>query len=368
LKISNYISNHPFFFLINIVLVASFCSGGFLLISGMGRPAPLQATTTISPAATVQNMGDAGSTPSNAPTNEIKPTALPEPSATVTEIPIPEPTATSAPVALAATVTLAPVNPGAPLVVTYLDVGQGDSILIQAPDGQTALIDGGSAGSGALAYLQNQGIQSIDILIATHPHEDHIGGLVEVLEAMPVKKVITNGQTDTTTIYKQFLDAIAKANAEYVEVRRGDTIALGSLAFSVLNPATVNADNLITNSLVLRMSYGATEFLFMGDADMEAEAGILAAGLPVQADILKLGHHGSCESSSPAFLDVVQPLVAMYSAGSGNPFGYPCAGTISVLNARGIFVFGTDIYGSVIVTVTLDGYAISNATGLIFRR
>jgi len=362
MKISDYISNHPFFFLINLVLVAVFLAGGFLLVSGMGRPVPLQATATISPAPTVQKIGAAGSTRGSAPTNEIKATVLPEPSATFTELPIPGPTATSA------AVTLASVTPGEQLVVTFIDVGQGDSILIQTPEGQTALIDGGGAGSGALPYLQSRGIQSFDLLIATYPQEDHIGGLIEVLEAMPVKKVISNGQTDTTSLYKQFRDEIARANAEYVEVRRGDTITLGSLVFSVLNPATVNSEDLMANSLVLVMSYGTTEFLFMGDAGMGTETGILAAGLPVQAEILKLGQHGSCESSSPDFLDVVQPFVAVYFAGPGNSSEYPCAGTISALNARGISVFGTDTYGSVIVNVTLDGFAILNDTGLIFRR
>ena len=230
------------------------------------------------------------------------------------------------------------------------------------------LIDGGSAGSGALTYLHNRGIKSIDILIATNHGEEHIGGLGEVLDAIPVKKVVTNAQSDTTIAYRHFLDAIATAKAEYEEVTRGDTINLGSLTFSVLNPATIRLDDLNANSLALRLSYENTAFLFMGDADKIAEAGILAAIHPMQADILKVGQHGSCGSSSPAFLDAVHPSVAIYTAKAKNPYGYPCGATINALNTRGVFVYGTDVFGSVIVTVSADGYSITSASGLLFRR
>ena len=230
------------------------------------------------------------------------------------------------------------------------------------------MIDGGSAGSGALTYLQDRGIKSIDIMIASYPADDHIGGLSEVLDAMPVRKVVTNAQNGTSTTYRHFLDAIANANAEYEEVSRGDSINLGNLTFSVLNPDIIQPGNLKTNSLVLGMSYGQTAFLFMGDADKRAEAGILAKVHPVRADILKVGQHGSCTASSPAFLDAVHPMVAIYFAKANNPFGYPCAATIRALDERGIFIYGTDTYGSIIVTVSVDGYAVANAAGLLFRR
>ena len=368
---SQYMIHHPLVFLMGVVLVAVFCYGGAYLLPAQGGSSsnPSLAASALSAAtATLQNSGVAGITPGQLPAAGIKPTLLPLPSATAEATLVPASSVIST--AAAPTPTLPPDATVSvrPLVVSFIDVGQGDSILITAPDGQTMLIDGGSAGSGALAYLQNQGIKRIDLMIATHPDEDHLGGLVEVLNAMPVKKVLTNGQSDTTPTYEHFLDAIANAKAEYGEAGRGDTISLGSLAFSVLNPAARNADNQNTNSLVLRMSYANTTFLYMGDADANAEAGILAADLPVQADILKVGHHGSCESSSPDFLDAVHPRVAIYSAGLNNPYGLPCAGTINALNTRGIFVFGTDLGGSIVVTVTSDGLSITNSTGVIFRR
>ena len=205
-------------------------------------------------------------------------------------------------------------------------------------------------------------------MIASYPADDHIGGLSEVLDAMPVRKVITNAQSDTTTTYRHFLDAIANAKAEYEEVSRGDSINLGKLTFSVLNPGIIKPGNLKTNSLVLGMSYANTEFLFMGDADSSAEADILAKVHPVRADILKVGQHGSCAASSPAFLDAVRPIVAIYFAKAKNPFGYPCAATMRALDGRGIVIYGTDTDGSLIVSVSADEYTVTGAAGLLFRR
>jgi competence protein ComEC len=333
-KLSEYISNHPFIFLASLAILASCLLGGTLFLSGKGRAGRVQSIPTT----------------------------------TATATPVPVATATSTAVAPTATVTLAPTASSAPLVVTFIDVGQGDAILVEAPDGQIMLIDGGSAGGSVLTYLQNREIKSIDILIATNHGEEHIGGLNEVLDAMPVRKVITNAQNDTTTAYRHFLDAVANAKAEYQEVTRGDIINLGRLSFSVLNPDAISVDNLKMNSLVLKMYNGKIAFLFMGDADKNTEAGILAAGLPVQADILKVGQHGSCGSSSPAFLDTVHPQVAIYSTKAKNPYGYPCSATLKALDARGIFTYGTDIYESIIVTVSTDSYAITSPSGMLFRK
>ncbi len=333
-KLSGYISTHPFIFLAGLAILAGGLMGAGLFLSGKGGSSPVQSTATTAASAT----------------------------------PAAEATATSTTVAPTATVTPVPTLATAPLVVTFIDVGQGDSILIESPDGQVALIDGGSAGSGALTYLQNRGIKSIDIMIASYPGDDHIGGLSEVLDAMPVRKVITNPQSSTTTTYRHFLDAIANAKAEYEEVSRGDSINLGKLTISVLNPDILRPGNLKTNSLVLGTSYGKTSFLFMGDADSAAEVEILAKVHPVQADILKVGQHGSCTASSPAFLDAVHPMVAIYFAKAKNPFGYPCAATIRALDERGTFVYGTDMYGSLIVSVSVDEYSVASAGGLLFRK
>lgn len=187
------------------------------------------------------------------------------------------------------------------LRVHFIDVDQGDSILIIAPDGATALIDGGYDNGMALAYLQQQDITHIDVMIATHPHADHIGGLVQVMQAMPVGEVWTNGAIHTTGIFESFIDTIADQQIPYYEAEVGSTIQVGDLELEALY-SKPNAADLNDTSLVLHLTYGTVSILFTGDAEYAAEMEMLqtvADQLPAQ--ILKVGHHGSYTSSSPAF-------------------------------------------------------------------
>jgi competence protein ComEC len=244
-----------------------------------------------------------------------------------------------------------------------IDVGQGDAILIQAPDGKTALVDGGSAGTGALSYLRSQGVERLDALILTHPHEDHVGGLAEVLRGILVSRVFTGGQSTTTLAYEQFLDAVAVSRSEYHEVKHGDLIQLGSLSLEVLNPVSNrSSDNLNNDSVVLRFSHGATSFLLAGDAEKEAEAGMLAQNvLALNADVLKVGHHGSRTASSRPFLSAVVPKSAIYSAASGNSYGHPHAETLAALASVGATTYGTDTQGTVVVESDGTGYTVSTS-------
>jgi len=323
---------------------------------GGGR-APAEATVTAAVPATETAPVLLQATAGAAPSAEVVV------SPTVLYTAFPENTATNQPTTASPTVERTVTRSAGRLGVHFIDVGQGDAILVITPEGLTALIDGGSAGSGVAAYLQRQGVERIDLMVATHPHEDHIGGLIQVLEAMPVDRVVTNGQPHTTATYEHFLDAILNSKAEYSEVRRGDTIALGEMAFSVLNPGGTFWDDLNENSIVLRLVYGQTTLLFMGDAGKAAESSILAVVLPLKADILKVGHHGSCSATSVSFLQTVQPAVGIYSAGVNNQYGFPCAGTVNALNQFGVLMLGTDINGSIIVTITEDGYRITNTAG-----
>ena len=254
---------------------------------------------------------------------------------------------TSPTVPSASTTTAADVT--GELQVHYIDVGQGDSILILAPDGTVMLIDGGESKSGALDYLRTKGITHIDLMVATHPHADHIGGLVDVLNALPVSEVVTNGAPTTTLTYEHFLDGIANAKAVYKEAKRGDTLVLGSLTFDVLSPEGPGGDDLNEGSLVLRLVFGKVAFLFDGDAGQEAEAGMLATGEDVQAQILKVGHHGSNSASSPPFLSAVKPEVAVYCCGVGNSYGHPHEETMTALADVGAKIYGTDVNGTVVV-------------------
>jgi len=173
-----------------------------------------------------------------------------------------------------------------------------------------------------------------------------------------VSKVITNGQTHTTPVYESFLDAISSTKAEYVEVKRGETIQAGNLNIQVLNPVDNTGADTNENSLVLQFRYGNTTFLLMGDAGNSTETSLIASGLKLKADLLKVGHHGSSSGSSPEFLDVVKPAVAIYFAGKNNQFNLPDPQTIAALIAVGAEVFGTDNNGTIVVTVDPSGYQI----------
>ncbi len=261
-----------------------------------------------------------------------------------------------APFVTAAEIFSSPLPSGNPLRVHFIDVGQGDSELIQTPNGQTLLIDGGDTDTGIVQYLQSIGVQRIDLMIATHPHSDHIGGLVQVLQAFSVAKVVTNGQLDTTTIYEHFLDAITASKAAYIDIKRGDMLSLDGIDFHCLSPVATTNPDLNENSIVLQFTYGQTKFLMMGDAGGDTESALLAANLLAKVNILKVGHHGSSTGSTPAFLNVIKPDVAIYSAGINNIYGLPDQQTISALRAAGATVYGTDQNGTIVITVNQNGY------------
>jgi competence protein ComEC len=254
--------------------------------------------------------------------------------------------------------TSAPIVSNQPFRVHFIDVGQGDSILIQTSDGRNILVDGGDTGTGVVGYLQSVGVQQIDLMVATHPHADHIGGLVEVLRTYPVLTVVTNGEAHTTSVYEDFLDAIADAKAQYLEVKRGDVLQVGSLKLNVLSPVAPTDPDLNENSIVLRFTDGRTTYLLMGDAGANTEAALLASGMPLKADVLKVGHHGSKSGSTPAFLQAVDPDVAVYSAGVNNQYGHPALQTIQALNQVGATIYGTNVNGSVLVNGSAQGYQI----------
>jgi competence protein ComEC len=274
------------------------------------------------------------------------------------------PSATSTPTTTAfifPTATPGPISIGDTFQMRVIDVGQGDSILLITPNGLTMLIDGGERNSGSLDYLRANKIDHINIMVATHPDADHIGGLVDILDSnITIDQVVTSGYTSTTRTYERFLDAIIASKAKYTEVHRGDTITLDGLNFAVLSPGTAdNFEDVNNGSVVLRVVFGPTSFLLTGDAEKEAEQAMLAAGVPLQATILKVGHHGSSTSTTPAFIAKVKPQVAIYSAGLDNRYGHPHRETIAALNKIGAKIYGTEKNGTIIVTADSKGYKIT---------
>ena len=199
----------------------------------------------------------------------------------------------------------------------------------------------------------------MDLVVNTHPHSDHVGGLIEVLQTIPVARVAAGGQESTSSLYEKLLEAVDASKARYVEVQRGQTLSLGKLELKVLSPPdSSSTGDLNGASVVLRLVYGKTAFLFMGDADKQAEKAILDAGLDVQANVLKVGHHASRDGSSPEFLARVRPEMAIYFAGKGNPFGHPHAETLAALRAVKAVIYGTDTAGTIVVTADGNGYTV----------
>lgn len=273
---------------------------------------------------------------------EAKPTPTPTPILTPTPTPTPTPT----------------VEP--PLVelqVHFIDVGQGDAILVDLGETEV-LIDGGGRSPGVTSYLENYVNGSLEVMIATHPHADHIGGLIQVLDDFNVEEIWLNGHTHTSNTYSEFMDKVNDEGAEVNEARRGDTIVVDGLMFDVLHPVEPLVSDINDNSIVLMLSYGDIDFLFTGDATTESENSMIADGVLAAIEILKVGHHGSRYSSSQAFLDIVQPEVAIYMAGAGNQYGHPHAETILALEDIGAEVYGTDVCGTIIVVTDGNEYTL----------
>jgi competence protein ComEC len=272
------------------------------------------------------------------PTASVGPTTIPTPGFSVT--PTPSPNLTSVPA-------------GGELRVHFIDVGQGDSILIDLGETEV-LIDGGEKSPGVVDYLKKYVDGPLEVMVATHPHSDHIGGLIAVLGTFQIQQIWYNGENGDSATYNEFINAVQSEGAEVHIGRRGDRIVTGSLTFVVLNPKTL-AGTVNNNSIVLELSYGTVDFLFTGDAEKEAEGAMLAASdIPVpDVEILKVGHHGSRTASSPAFLAATSPEVAIYMAGIGNRYGHPHQETLAALAQIGAKVYGTDVNGT--IDVSTDG-------------
>jgi competence protein ComEC len=212
------------------------------------------------------------------------------------------------------------------LQVSFIDVGQGDSTLIITPYQRTILIDGGkrSEGDTVVQYLKEKGVTSIDLVVSTHPDADHIGGLIDVLEQFEVKKVLDSGIVHTSQTYMDYLTVINQKDIPVGIAYQGSKINIDpELDISILNDKNYYDDN-NNGSIVLKMSHGEVDYLFTGDAGIEAEERMIAKhGNALNAEVLKVGHHGSNTSTSQAFVEAVNPVYGILSYGEGNSYGHP---------------------------------------------
>lgn len=257
--------------------------------------------------------------------------------------------------------TTTPPNEGAELVDTtpsdtqpqalaqlkahFIDVGQADSILIQLPNKETMLID---AGGDVRNYIRNLGIQKIDYLIATHPHSDHIAYMEEIVRGFEIGAVYMPRVSHTSKTFENMLLAIQEKGITIKTAKAGVSIlAQDELSVNIVAPVGSGYESMNDYSAVVKVTYKETSMLFMGDAETLSENQITE---DVDADVIKVGHHGSTTSSGDAFLNKVSPEIAVISCGIGNSYGHPHKETLQKLESRNIQIYRTDISGTIVIT------------------
>ena len=319
--------------------------GALLAVTAACEPAP-------SPAATVTPQSAATRTPT--PTGTQPSSLAPTVTATVftaLATPAASPTPANAPASTPSTTQ--------EVTAIFFDVGEsGDGFLISTWDGHHMLVDGGRRNSGMASMLAALGVTRLDIMVATNPDADHIGGLIDVLKSIPVSRVVLSGDINTTITFEDFMDAAEASGAEAQAVRRGDVLRLGSVPIEVLHPREQLYPDRNNTSVVLRVQHGVVSFLLAGDIESAAENDLVRSGVNLRSTILKLAHHGSRTSTSPGFLAAIQPEVAVYQAGAGNRYGHPHAETMARLRQAQVAVYGTAANGVVIVTTDGTKYSV----------
>lgn len=258
---------------------------------------------------------------------------------------------------------------GRALEAVFLDVGQGDSTFIAAPDGSTWLIDAGrnyprDMGREVVGpYLESAGIDAIDVVVATHPDSDHIGGLAWILENFEVGQLLTNGQRRDTTTWMEVEESAHRQKVRLTDVRRGQRLAApGGMEALVLHPTErwIAGDDTNNASVALWLRYRNMTMALMGDAEIPAEIDIEGAGLAWPAAVLKAGHHGSGGATSEGWLARVRPRVVVLSAGADNSYGHPHPEVIDRAKAAGAHVFRTDEHGA--ISIMSDGTGLTVKT------
>ena len=250
------------------------------------------------------------------------------------------------------------------LEVHFIDVGNADCILVRQGD-KTMLIDAGERSSKSTLqhYLDTYKVTKFDLVIATHPHADHIGGMAYILENYPVDRFVMSymddAHTPTTASYENMLEALLDKDIPVDEATPGAVYELGTARLQILAPyeAGDEANNV---SIVTRLTFGKKAFLFTGDAEKSVEKQMLSGEYPVDADVLKLGHHGSNTSNSTAFLRRVDPEFAVITCGEDNDYGHPHQEVMERLDRQKVTVYRADVDGHIVFTT--DGETLSVAT------
>ena len=249
---------------------------------------------------------------------------------------------------------------GSSLEMNFLDVGQGLSVLINA-DGHFMLYDGGdrTASSFVVAYLKDKGVTDLDYLVASHYDADHINGLVGALNVFNTAQILGPDYETETKIYGSFINKVKELEKEINHPTPGERYPLGGGYFEILAPLSDRYDDVNNYSIAIRLVYGDTSFLIMGDAEKESEEEMTDRWPDLSADVLCVGHHGSPTSTSEELLDRVNPSIAVISCGRDNSYGHPGKAVLERLEERDIPVLRTDESGT--ITITSDGTGLTGS-------
>ncbi len=235
--------------------------------------------------------------------------------------------------------------------VHFIDVGQGDSILIK-DDNHAMLIDAGENDKGdtVLDYLKKQNVEELDYVIGTHPHSDHIGGLDTVINNIKVDQAILPKVAHNTKTYEDLLDAISAKNIPVKQAVVGDQYNLGKASFIVLSPSSSSYEEMNNYSVGIKITLGKVSFVMAGDAEKLSEEEMTKTGIDLSADVLKLSHHGASNGINENFYNAVHPKFAVISVDRNNSYNHPNPKTLLAMINHGIKIFRTDIQGSIVFT------------------
>lgn len=248
--------------------------------------------------------------------------------------------------------------------VHMIDIGQGDSILLECND-EYMLIDAGELGQGGIVndYLKDHNVTQLDYALITHPHSDHYGGMLDVLknESVTTKNIVMTEAMNTTRTWEKLVDYIDQKNYNVIFPKTNDTITLGNTTLTMYVPEIVK--DLNNCSIIVRAEYNGMSAIFTGDAESSEEKLILDEGFNVQANLLKAGHHGSRTSTNKKFLSAVNPQIALISCGKNNDYGHPHKETVKKFNDANIPMYRTDELGSIVVTFNNSNMSLSTTSG-----
>ena len=249
-------------------------------------------------------------------------------------------------------------TPDAILKVSFIDVWQGDAILIETPDKKNIIIDGGPAShkDNIISYIDNKGIKVLHHVFATHLHPDHVGGLKYLLDKYKIGKLYDPGISYSHKDVQEYEKAREKLGPKYLLVKKRFNLEVSpGVVLKILNPDSTTDRDIHTACIVILLEYGSFSFLFTGDMNYPAEEKLIGEKIKIEANVLKVSHHGENDATSDKFLDAVNPGYAVISVGEGNKYRRPKKAVLKRLEGKKIEIFRTDVNGNILFEVKKDG-------------